>query len=407
LGYFPNLRYGTGRYPEKIARRLRVVNITAWLVAFGEAMFAIKRPTDPDRFTILIAICTALVPLLHRFGPVAAPVALILLVYVQATRIVLTVGTGDGVSLGFLLVAPVSIFVLGVERAWVAALLAILGAILAIYLNVTMPYSTGDLPLEALQINFTLNVVLNMATAFAVVFYVARQAARAEALVERERDRSDTLLANILPPVIAERLKDRSGDAEIADAYPDATVLFIDMAGFTALTGATTPDRLVRFLNEVYSRFDALVERYGLEKIKTSGDAYMVVGGVPEPLADHAAQVADFALAARDAMAGIADPLGRPMPVRVGIATGPVVAGVVGKRKFFYDVWGDAVNTASRMESTGEIGHIQVSPTTHALLVDRFDFTERGLIEVKGKGPMRTWFLVGRKGTDKSPSTPV
>jgi adenylate cyclase len=311
------------------------------------------------------------------------------------------------VSLGFLLAAPVSILAFSIERVWIAAALAVLGAGLAIWLNVTMPYSTGDMTDAALATNFSLNFILNAATAFAVVFYVARQAARAEALVERERDRSDTLLANILPPAIAERLKDRAGEAEIADAYPEATVLFIDMAGFTALTGATTPDRLVRFLNEVYNRFDALVERYGLEKIKTSGDAYMVVGGVPEPLADHAAQVADFALAARDAMAGIADPLGRPMPVRVGIATGPVVAGVVGKRKFFYDVWGDAVNTASRMESTGEIGHIQVSPTTHALLVDRFDFTERGLIEVKGKGPMRTWFLVGRKGTDKSPSTPV
>lgn len=405
MGFFPNLRYGTERYPEKIARRLRVVNIASWLVASGEAMFAIKNPTDPDKFTILIAICTALVPLLHRFGPIAAPVALILLVYVQAARIVLTVGTGDGVSLGFLLAAPVGIFVLGVERVWVAALLAVLGASLAIYLNITMPYSTGDLPLKALQINFTLNFVLNTATAFAVVFYVARQAARAEALVERERDRSDTLLANILPPPIAERLKDRTGDAEIADAFPEATVLFIDMAGFTALTAATTPDQLVRFLNEVYSRFDALVERYGLEKIKTSGDAYMVVGGVPEPLADHAAQVADFAIAARAAMTGIADPRGRPMPVRIGIATGPVIAGVVGKRKFFYDVWGDAVNTASRMESTGEIGQVQVSPVTYHLLADQFDFTERGEIAVKGKGAIRTWFLTGRKdGANRSKS---
>lgn len=407
MGYFPNLRYGTERYPEKIARRLRVVNIAAWLVASGEMLHAIKHPTDPERITILIAICTASVPLLHRFGPAAAPVALILLVYVQATRLVLAVGTGDGVSLGFLLAAPISILAFGIERVWIAAALAVLGAGLAIWLNVTMPYSTGDMTDEALAINFTLNFTLNAATAFFVVFYVARQAARAEALVERERDRSETLLANILPPVIAERLKDRSGQAEIADAYPDATVLFIDMAGFTALTGATAPDRLVRFLNEVYSRFDALVERHGLEKIKTSGDAYMVVGGVPEPLADHAAQVADFALAARDAMAGIADPLGRPMPVRVGIATGPVVAGVVGKRKFFYDVWGDAVNTASRMESTGEIAHIQVSPATHALLADRFDFTARGVIEVKGKGPMHTWFLVGRKGSDRAPATPV
>lgn len=398
MRYLPNPRFGTGRYPEKIARRLRVVNIAAWLVALGEALHAVKRPTDPDRITILIAVCTAMVPLLHRFGPAVGPLALILLVYLQASRIVLAVGTGDGVSLGFLLAAPVSIFILGIERVWLAALLMVLGACLAIYLNVTTPYSTGDLTDQALHINFVMNFSSNAAIAFFIVFYVARQAARAEAMVERERDRSEALLTNILPPAIAERLKDRAGNAEIADAYPEASVLFIDMAGFTALTGATTPDRLVRFLNDVYSRLDALVERYGLEKIKTSGDAYMVVGGVPEPLADHAARLADFALAAREAVAGITDPLGRPMPVRIGIATGPVVAGVVGNRKFFYDVWGDAVNTASRMESTGEIGKIQVSLATHGLLMERFDFVERGVVDVKGKGPMRTWFLVGRKG---------
>jgi len=401
LRYFLNPRFGTERYPEKIGRRLRALNIAAWLVALGESLFAIKRPTDPDKITILIAVLTALVPLLHRFGPVAAPVALILLVYVQASRLVIAVGTGDGVSLGFLLAAPISILALGVERVWIAAGLAVLGASLAIGLNVTVPYSTGDMPDQALKINFTLNFILNGAIAFFVVFYVARQAAQAEALVERERDRSEALLANILPPSIAERLKDRIGDAEIADAYADTSVLFIDMAGFTALTGATTPDRLVRFLNDVYSRFDALVQLYGLEKIKTSGDAYMVVGGVPEPLADHAALLADFALDARDAMAGIRDPIGRPMPIRIGIASGPVVAGVVGNRKFFYDVWGDAVNTASRMESTCEIGNIQVSPATHELLAERFEFIERGVIDVKGKGPMRTWFLVGRQVATK------
>lgn len=398
MRYFPNFRHGTERYPEKVARRLRAVNIAAWLVAFGEAIFAIKRPTDPDRITILIAVCTALVPLLHRFGPFAAPTALILLVYVQASRIVLTVGTGDGISINFLLAAPISILLLGIERVWMAGLLAVMGAGLAIWLNVTMPYSTGNISDQALKINFAFNFALNVGIAFAIVFYMARQTARAEAMAEREHDRSETLLANILPPPIAERLKDRTGGAEIADAYPEASVLFIDMAGFTALAGATTPDVLVHFLNDVYSRFDLLVESHGLEKIKTSGDAYMVVGGVPEPLADHAARIADFALDARDAMTGIIDPLGRVMPVRIGIATGPVVAGVVGKRKFFYDVWGDAVNTASRMESTGEVGKIQVSPTTYEILAGRFAFVERGTVEVKGKGPMRTWLLVGRAG---------
>jgi class 3 adenylate cyclase len=207
--------------------------------------------------------------------------------------------------------------------------------------------------------------------------------------------------AGRLPPRVAERLKDRVG-AEIADAYADASILFADMGGFTARASDTTPEDLVRFLNSVYTRLDGLVERHGLEKIKTTGDAYMVVSGVPEPLPDHALALADLALDMRDALSGLVDPKGRMVPVRIGIASGPVVAGVVGTRKFFYDVWGDAVNTASRMESTGEAGKIQIAPRTRELLADRFVLEERGVIEVRGKGPMRTWFLIGRNARMQS-----
>ena len=395
MRYFPNIRYGTEHYPEKVARRLRAVNIAAWLFALSSALFVIKRPWDPDKITLVIAICSAAVPLLHRFGSLAAPLALLTLYFIQSCRIIFEVGTGDGIYTGFLTAAALSILFLGLEWTWLAAVLAAIGAGLAATLNVVVPHSTGDLSPQALSINFALNFALNTAISFLVVLYMARQTARAEATAEREQERSETLLRNILPPKIAERLKDRAG-AEIADSYPEASVLFIDMAGFTSLAGATTPTVLVQFLNSVYMRFDALVERYGLEKIKTTGDAYMVVGGVPEPLADHAALVAEFALDVRETMTGIVDPLGRPMPVRIGIASGPVVAGVVGKRKFFYDVWGDAVNTASRMESTGEVGRIQVSLATYQLLAGRFNFAERGIVEVRGKGSMQTWFLVGR-----------
>jgi adenylate cyclase len=169
------------------------------------------------------------------------------------------------------------------------------------------------------------------------------------------------------------------------------------MAGFTSRASDTPPDMLVAFLNDVFTRIDGLVERHGLEKIKTTGDAYMVVSGVPEPRSDHAEALAHLALAMREALSGLADPKGRAVLFRMGMASGPLVAGVVGTRKFFYDVWGDAVNTASRMESTGETGKIQVAPEAYELLKDRFDFEERGLIEVRGKGQMRTWYLVGRK----------
>jgi adenylate cyclase len=176
------------------------------------------------------------------------------------------------------------------------------------------------------------------------------------------------------------------------------------MAGFTARASDTAPEDLVRFLNGVYRKLDNLVERRGLEKIKTTGDAYMVVSGVPEALRDHAGALADLALDIQETLEGLVDPKGRAVPVRIGIASGPVVAGVIGTRKFFYDVWGDTVNTASRMESTGEPGKIQVAPKTRELLADRFELVERGVIEVRGKGPMQTWFLTRRTPGESKPS---
>ena len=224
--------------------------------------------------------------------------------------------------------------------------------------------------------------------------FAVRQMERAEAAAEREHARSEELLSHILPPGVAERLKERG---VVADRYDDASILFADMAGFTSRAGETTPEELVRFLNDVFGHFDKLVQHHGLEKIKTTGDAYMVVSGVPEPRIDHAAALADLALALRDAAAGIVAAKGRNVLLRIGIAAGPVVAGVVGTEKFFYDVWGDAVNVASRMESTGEPGRIQLTVETYERLKDTFEFEDRGTIEVRGKGPMRTWFLAGRK----------
>jgi len=272
-----------------------------------------------------------------------------------------------------------------------------IAVVLIVTLHLITPDNTGVLSAQALRLNFVINAAVNAVVLFAVVYYAVRETARAEAATEREFQRSEALLTNILPPRVAQRLKGQAG-AEVADRYPEASILFADMAGFTARASDTEPADLVRFLNGVFTGLDALVERHGLEKIKTTGDAYMVVSGVPEPRTDHAEALAALALDMRDALAGLVDPKGRPVPVRIGIASGPVVAGVVGARKFFYDVWGDAVNTAARMEQTGEPGRIQVAPETRARLEHRFVLEPRGEIEVRGKGAMRTWFLEGRKG---------
>jgi len=400
----PNIRYGTERYPEKVARRLRAVNVTAWCAAAIALIFALVRFFDPTpgrwkigAINLAASIAYASLPLLHRFGPLAAPLAFIALAYAFVFWVSSVVGTGGGAYLTFLMAAALVILFVGTERTLVAAGLTALAATLMFAVHLVVPHSTGFLTPDALFYgNFLTNVVVSATILFAVVHYAVRQIARAEEQAEREHARSETLLANILPPRVAARLKERPG-SEIADAYPAASILFADMAGFTSRASDTAPDKLVQFLNGVFTKLDGLVENHGLEKIKTTGDAYMVVSGVPEARPDHAEALADLALDMRDALIGLVDPKGRRVPVRFGIASGPVVAGVVGTRKFFYDVWGDAVNTASRMESTGEAGKIQVAPETYELLTNRFDLEERGVIEIRGKGQMRTWFLIGRK----------
>jgi adenylate cyclase len=228
------------------------------------------------------------------------------------------------------------------------------------------------------------------------VWFALRDTDRAEAVMEAQYERSEALLANMLPASIADRLKEPDRNI-IADKYDEASVLFADIVGFTVRASSTAPADLVRFLNRLYSDFDALVDKHGLEKIKVSGDSYMVVSGVPRPRPDHVQALADFALDMVDVAAGLKDPHGLALPLRVGMACGPVVAGVVGSRRFFYDVWGDAVNVASRMESTDSAGRIQVPEDIYQRLKDEFVLQERGRIEVKGKGTMRTWYLVGRK----------
>lgn len=404
MRFLPNIRYGTERYPERIARRLRAVNITLWCVAAVIGAFAIFRFLDPapGRWPVALlnlaaAVVFAALPLLHRFGPLWAPLSFVALSYAFIFWVTTVVGTGGAAYLYYLTAAALGVVFAGTERIWIAAAMTAVAAALIILVHVVAPHSTGFLTDRQLfNTNFVGNVVASCAILFAVVHYAVRAIARAEAAAEREFRRSETLLANILPPRVAARLKDKA-DAEIADAYPEASILFLDLAGFTALASDVPPRDLVRFLNGVFARLDALVERHGLEKIKTTGDAYMVVSGVPEPRADHAEALADLALEMRAALAGLADPKGRAVPVRIGIASGPVVAGVVGTRRFFYDVWGDAVNMAARMEQTGEPGQIQVAPETHARLEARFELAERGVIEVRGKGAVRTWFLLGRR----------
>src|SRR5215204_1769561 len=227
---------------------------------------------------------------------------------------------------------------------------------------------------------------------FAAVLLLG-EAVRARRALQREEELSEQLLLNVLPAPIATRLKQH--EDVIADRFPDVTVLFADLVDFTRRSQHSRPQEVVQVLDELFSAFDQLTRCHGLEKIKTIGDAYMVAGGLPEPMADHAQAAADLALAMQVEVARRTDPSGQPLQARIGIDTGPVVAGVIGTDKFSYDLWGDTVNTASRMESTGVAGCIQVTTRTYQRLRDRYRFQRRGLVAVKGKGEMVTWFLVG------------
>lgn len=210
-----------------------------------------------------------------------------------------------------------------------------------------------------------------------------------------EQEKAERLLLNILPEPIAERLKE--GHNHIADGFAEVTILFADIVGFTTLSEKISPKQLVNLLNEIFSAFDTLCGQQDLEKIKTIGDAYMVVGGIPKPRSDHAEAIAEMSLNMQQEVARFNAKHNAELSIRIGINTGPVVAGVIGTKKFIYDLWGDAVNTASRMESHGLAGHIHVTESTYQRLQNTYLFEERGVIQVKGKGEMRTYFLMGRK----------
>ncbi len=228
-----------------------------------------------------------------------------------------------------------------------------------------------------------------------------------ETCLRQEQSKSERLLLNILPKEIAEQLKQSSDtlaqphkEALIAEQFDQATILFADIVNFTPLSAQMSAKELVNLLNQIFSLFDRLAQQYSLEKIKTIGDAYMVAGGLPMPRNDHAEAISEMALGMQAAISTLQVDTGKSFQIRVGINTGPVIAGVIGRQKFSYDLWGDAVNVAARMESTGMPGQIQVTEYTYKLLQDKYEFQKRGAIAIKGKGDMTTYWLLGRKACE-------
>jgi class 3 adenylate cyclase len=280
--------------------------------------------------------------------------------------------------------------------------LGVTGAILAMFLGATSvrfdPKSVLDV-VDATFVVLVASVLLVVSARIASHLRESEFQARWE--LSREREAAEQLLLNVLPESIVERLK--RDQSAIAEGFRDATVLFVDIVGFTELSAKMDPRKVVEMLNEVFSRFDALTERHRLEKIKTIGDAYMVVGGAPTTRKDHAEAVADLAIDLRESATSLHTPTGEPLQLRIGLNIGPVVAGVIGTKKFSYDLWGDTVNIASRMESLAEPGTILVTERAYERLRTRFQLEPRGSLEVKGKGQMRTYVLVGPRMSLRPP----
>jgi class 3 adenylate cyclase len=322
------------------------------------------------------------------------------LLVTQLLDILLTTTAGQMLVGGFLpsggvglwgILAPLGALVFVEVRQAVRWFVAFVLVFLLTGLAGEVLFSDADLPVRFTSTMLALNVVGTASVAFTLLASFAHQRNAALTALRAEQEKSEVLLLNILPRPIAERLKAAAGT--IADHFAAASILFADVVDFTPLAQRLPPAEMVGILDQLFSRFDALVERHGLEKIKTIGDCYMAAAGVPNPGPDHARKAALLALAMRDVLAS-SEVAGQPgLELRIGINSGPVVAGVIGTKRFLYDLWGDAVNTASRMESHGTPGEIQITRATYELLKDEFVCRRRGTILVKGKGRMETWYL--------------
>lgn len=301
--------------------------------------------------------------------------------------------TGSAVGV-WAFVAPLGALVFCTSRqatGWFAGFCALV--LVSALIDSSLPEPEPAIPSRLVVTFFALNILGTAVSTFALLEYFVRSRDRAYRLLAEEQDRSDRLLLSIFPRAIAERLKVAHG--VIAERSDEVSVLFADLAGFTPAAERLPAEQVVELLDEIFSTFDDLVARHGLEKIKTIGDGYLVAGGIPTPRADHAEAIARLALAMQRALADL--PAAAGLSLRIGIDSGPVVAGVIGRTKFGYDLWGDTVNTASRMQSHAPPGAIQVTERAHARLAESFAFERRADVVVKGKGEMTTYLLLGTR----------
>jgi class 3 adenylate cyclase len=399
-----NLGVVEGRSPAE-ARRVQAINVVGLLAIFTNVAYIIAfLLIDASALRTAIITMTVAIVLLFRVlalnarGSTNAATGLMFVVGpLNLTIVSMLMGIGTGTFL-FLMIVPITAVLISPPHNWQIQLGGILAG-MAPFVAVLLAHPAVPDVIEGTAVETGLLVVNSIVTTLFITvmgLHYRQIADTAEAELVLANESSERLLLNILPEKIADRLK--AGEAVIADRADAVTILFADLVGSTPMSERLTPGEMVEVLNEVFTPFDDLAVALGLEKIKTVGDAYMVVGGLPMARPDHVEAIADMALAMREEVARHTVEGFGPLEMRFGIHTGPVVAGVIGKQKFSYDLWGDTVNTAARMESHGVPGKIQVTAAVRDRLQDRYRLEQRGPIQIKGKGVMETYFLETRIG---------
>lgn len=391
------VRLRTIGYPPDTQRRLKIVNVISVLIVVTNCIYAYQLAASGEAamkpvvyLNLILAFIVAAVPFLHRFNDVIGCLLLIVAEFGALIGFAAYFGREGGNTLQYVVAAAAPFVIFERRHLWLVILIVVAALILHIYAWFSFPSSAAILKVDDAMLRslYVQGAVTTFGLIAACVYY-------AFSLAERAKAETDAVLRNVLPDSVVERLKAKPGEA-IADGFPSASVLFADIAGFVALARSLGPVKTVELLSRLVSAFDDLARRHGVEKIKTIGDAYMVASGVPVPRADHAVALADMALDMAAAAKRVSSEVGVPLNLRMGMASGPMMAGVIGTRKFSYDVWGDPVNLASRLESASAPGRVLICPECEQLLKDVFVLEPRGTIDIKGVGPQETWFVVRR-----------
>lgn len=395
------LHIGSANYSKRQTQRIILTNVmisvTAVISLIHATLFTLYdfNQLKWAIFLLLIIGTTILAtPFLNRKHPYLGSVYNLTMWLGYGCSLIFIFGSASGVHFYFLAGAASAILIMGVYQNPLSILSFTVQIGLFIYFDyhmIPMAVFLHLTPFFIISLHFSA-IVLSMLFIYCMVYYAFYLAQLAEDALENEYKYSENLLANMLPSSIAAQLKRNQGET-IAESHDNVSILFADIVDFTPRAQSQNHRDLVQFLNNLFTRFDLLAEKYGLEKIKTIGDAFMVAGGMPDPQVDHATRVAYMALEMLEETRKYAAETNEAVELRIGVHIGPAVAGVIGTKKPLYDVWGDTVNTASRLESSGACGKIQVTHQTKKLLDKTFHFEKRGKVEIKGKGELDTWYL--------------